>query len=163
MGSPILGPHFSLPGPHSPKLPPLRPTRSPADRPPEACQAGDPQTFTISTGPRCSGLDRPAQACAPKTCQTGDPHMHDLHSVGTHPQACTSPLGRASQAYQASNPQAFTISISLAAPFRHARPMLQRPARLPQQQASTHRPVGPHPPTTHSRRAPNLPRRHRQA
>jgi hypothetical protein len=40
--------------------------------------------------------------------------------------------------------------------------MLQRPAISSQLKASTHRPVVPHPPTTHHRKAPNLPKIHTQ-
>jgi hypothetical protein len=47
-------------------------------------------------------------------------------------------------------------------PFRHAKPMLQRPATSPQLKASTCRPMGPHPPDTCHRKAPNLPKRHTQ-
>jgi hypothetical protein len=64
----------------SPKLPHLRPTWSPPDHAPKACQAGDPQTFTISTGPCPSGLQglqsttthNLHQDCNPQTCQAGD-------------------------------------------------------------------------------------------
>jgi hypothetical protein len=47
-------------------------------------------------------------------------------------------------------------------PFRHTKPMLQRPTTSPQLKASTWRPVGPHPPSTCHRKAPNLPKRHTQ-
>jgi hypothetical protein len=47
-------------------------------------------------------------------------------------------------------------------PIRHAKPMLQRPATSPQLKVSTQRPVGPHPPSTCYRKAPNLPKRHTQ-
>jgi hypothetical protein len=46
-------------------------------------------------------------------------------------------------------------------PFRHARPMPQRPASSPRK-ASTCRSMGHHPPATYHRRAPNLPKRHTQ-
>jgi hypothetical protein len=47
-------------------------------------------------------------------------------------------------------------------PFRHATPMLQRPATSPQLKASTHRPLGPHPLATCHRKDPNLRKRHTQ-
>jgi hypothetical protein len=173
----------------------------------KACQAGDPQTFTISAGP-CSqampqGLQhqRPTHTisvslgCAPQGCTD----LHDLHSTrpcpqglpshepqtftisaGLHPQACTglhdlhwvAPLTPA-QACMISartmlpKPAKLAIHRHAGSPlcwsvlFRHTRPTLQRPTTLPWK-ASTCRPVGPHPPATHHRRTPNLPKRHTQ-
>jgi hypothetical protein len=127
---------------------------------------------------------RPAQACtisalpghAPKACQAGDPHKHNLHRAV--PSGC-----------QAGDPQTYTISTrprpsdlhrpawSLPGPCPKSlpssqstdihdlysiRPMLQRPSSLLQQKASACRPMGPQPPTTCPRKAPNLPKRHTQ-
>jgi hypothetical protein len=113
------------------QTPPHRPTQSLLDKALKACQAGNPQIFTICTRlcpQACTGLHhlccasllpsglpshrstgihdlcstrpmppRPAQACtistllghAPKACQAGDPHTHNLHSPGQCCQACT--------------------------------------------------------------------------
>jgi hypothetical protein len=114
------------PGPCSPKLDHWAP---------KASQAGNPQTFTISSRPCPSGLHRPAwspQGCTPHTCTC----LHNL---------CQD---HALKAYQASNPQTCDLHSSRPAPFRHARPTLQRIANSPQQKASTYRPMGP-PPTCH--------------
>jgi hypothetical protein len=128
--------HSSIPpGPHSPKLPPMRHTRSPPDWPPKACQASDPQAFMISAAMCPSGLHRPAQSGLHQAGPQGLPGLWSTHTMISTPQE---------------------------APFRHARPTLQRPTRLPQWQASACRPMEVHPPATSHRRAPNLPRRHRQ-
>jgi hypothetical protein len=99
---------------------PHRPEWSLSGCTPKACQVGNPQTFTISTGKSLSGLPG---------CRSTD--KRKLHSARPEP-------------------------------FRHTRPLLQRPTRSLQQQASTCSPVGPHPPVTHHRKAPNLPRRQRE-
>jgi hypothetical protein len=70
----------ALPGPHSPKYLPIRPTCPPLDLAPKACEASDPQVFTISTPTGPEPLTS-AQACmifatlgcAPKFCHAGDP------------------------------------------------------------------------------------------
>jgi hypothetical protein len=110
---------------------------------------------------------KPAQACTistplghtPQTC-TG---LHYLHWAAplAHAQAftisaMTMPLKPAKQAIHRHTGSPFLQTTH----FRHARPMLQRPASSHQLKASTRRPVGPHPPATCHRRAPNLPKRH---
>jgi hypothetical protein len=87
----------ALPGPRSPKHPPLRPTWSPPDLAHKACQASDPETLMISASTRSVCL-RPAQAfmisavlgCTPKACQAVI-HSHCMISAqpGHAPQACT--------------------------------------------------------------------------
>jgi hypothetical protein len=162
--SPILQPCSSAPpGLCYPKFPPLRLTQSLPDEPfrpaqawristlpvhtLQACQASDPETFMISTGPH-------PQAC------TG---LNDLHWAAplTPSQACTIstgnvPLKPAKLAIHkhAGSPLCWPM------PIRHTRPMLQRPASSLQWKASSHRHVGPHPPATCYKRAPNLPKRH---
>jgi hypothetical protein len=188
-----------------------------AGLPLKACQAGDPQTFTISTRPHpqaCTGLNdlcfagtahqachawdthmhdlrsagagpsRPAQACtssvslgcttqacmisavlghAHKACHTKGTHTHYLHSTGLCPpglhrpaqyplwkpvplgpakmgtNTCTIsvPLGHIPQACQARDPQTCRSPLRWHAPFRHAKPILQRPDSSPQLKAST--------------------------
>jgi hypothetical protein len=183
-----------------------------------ACQAQNPQTFTIFAGPHPTPRPamparyplhwamplRPAQACmisafsghAPKVCQASNPQIFTI-STRPCPQACTSLHNLHWAALlmpaKASMISTWTVPLKPAkpanhrhkgsplwqpVPFRHARLTLQRPARLtlqrlarltlqrpassPQLKASTHRPVGPHPPATHHKRAPNMPKRHTQ-
>jgi hypothetical protein len=136
MGSLILG---AAPQPCQgctpPSFPPLRPSRSPLNWAPKACEASNPQAFMISPEPHPSGLHRPAwslQGPCPESLLGRQPaDMHNLHSARS-------------------------------APFRHARPTLQRPASSPQGKALACRPMGPHPHATHHRRAPNLPKRYTQ-
>jgi hypothetical protein len=112
---------------------------------PQASQADDPQAFTIFTGLHPSLLHRPVRSlpgCTPHACTIS---------------AGTMPLKPAKQAIQR-----YTISTPLACALQACQPMLQRPTSLPQGKSSPHRPVGPHPPATHHRRAPNLPKRHTQ-
>jgi hypothetical protein len=123
----------------------------------KACQAGNPQAFMISAplGPHLEGLHKPALSplsqAEPLRIAKPVIHKHSWSLPGHAPKAC-----------QASNPQALhDLYSARLTPFRQARPMLQRPARLPQWQVSACKPVGPHPPATHYSRAPNLPRRHR--
>jgi hypothetical protein len=79
------------------------------------------------------------QACAPKACQAGDPpppltHTHNLHSAGPHPPK---PI-KMGVHRQAGSPLCRPV------PFRHAKPMLQRPTTSPQLRPPT---VGPWDPT----------------
>jgi hypothetical protein len=96
------------PGPQSPKLPPFRSARSPPDQASQACQAGDPQTFTISGGLHPSGL-----------LNWHSISIHNLCSCWPTPlrpaKACTisALLDLVPKACQDSNPQAFTISARL--------------------------------------------------
>jgi hypothetical protein len=94
------------------------------------------------------------QGCAPKACQAGDPpHTHpwSLFCSTATPKPVKPGIHR-----HAGSP------LHQPAPFRHAKPMLQSPATLPQLKTSTPRLVGPHPPSTCHRKAPYLPKRHTQ-
>jgi hypothetical protein len=90
---------------------------------PKACQATNPQIFTISTGLCPSHLHRPAQsplACTPNACQARDPQAwHDLHQ------------NHAPKAWQVVIHRHSWSPLLRPTPFRHARPTLQRPTRLP--------------------------------
>jgi hypothetical protein len=176
---PLLSPQGHIPQVCwiSPKLPPLRLPWSPLDHTPKIYQAGDPQAFMIS----CRAGDLQAcmvsawlghtpQACtgshnlcstghAPKASQASDPQAFMIFArmclSGLHrcawPPLCHAPQARIHR--HAQYPFAGPMS------FRHVRPMFQRSDGLPQWQASTRRPMGPHPPATCHRRAPNLPSR----
>jgi hypothetical protein len=123
----------------------------------------------------------------PKACCTGDTNMHDLRStglcppglhrpaqyplckhvplrpakLGTHTHTITIPLDHAPlpKPVKLGIHRHTRAPIHWPAPFRHTNPMLQTPATSPQLKASTHTPVGPHPPDTCHRKAPNLPKR----
>jgi hypothetical protein len=92
------------------------------------------------------------QACASKACQAGDPHTHNLCSARLCPPKPVKP---------GIHRHTGSLLCQLV-PFKHAKPMLQRPATSPHLKASTRRPVGPHPRSTCHRKAPNLPKRHTQ-
>jgi hypothetical protein len=92
------------------------------------------------------------QACAPKPCQAGDLHMHNLHSAGPGPPKPVKPGTHRHTGSPLHQP----------VPFRHAKPTLQRPATSPQLKASTRKPMAPHPSTTCHKQAPNAPKRHTQ-
>jgi hypothetical protein len=142
----------------------------------KACQARDPHPppglHRLAWYPLHWAIPlRAAQACMittlrghdPKNCQAAShrlswsPLGHTLRpaqaskiSTGLCPQACTgmiaAPTGHVLKAWKPDISQTRKISTSLA----HA------------PKASTCRPVGPHPPATSDRRAPNLPKRHTQ-
>jgi hypothetical protein len=95
MGSPIFQPcSLALPGPCYHKRHPLRPALYPPEEPLSPAKLGihrhswslaghtlrPAQACTIST----------LQACAPKACQAGDQHTHDLCSTRPCPQAFAS-------------------------------------------------------------------------
>jgi hypothetical protein len=142
--------------------------QSPLECAPKACQAGNPQAHDL----RQAMPLRPAQACMIsalpgcnlKACQAGDPQAftisgpcpRGLHRPAQSPWA--TPLRPATPVINRHTPSPLRLALTI----RHARPMLQRPARLPQWQASAHKSMGPHSPATSHKRAPNLPRRHRQ-
>jgi hypothetical protein len=146
MGSPILWPcSLALPGQCYPKLPPLRPARSPPNEPLRPAKPGI-HTHMIST---LSGhAPRSAQA---SIISAGLYHsgLHDLHRDHA-PKAC-----------QASNPQTGRISTPRAHALQACQVHAPKAHQLPQK-ASTCRPVGPHPPATCHRRTPNMPKRHTQ-
>jgi hypothetical protein len=153
---------------------------------PKACQADSPQAHIIFASHAPPGLHRTSKSplgCAPQACQAGDPQKHTQSPPGHAPHACQasdpqaptistgSVIHRPAQSPPEPCPSGLpgpqytglhNFHSARPTPLRHTRPSLQRPARLPQKQASACRPVGPHPPATHRRRAPNLPRRHRQ-
>jgi hypothetical protein len=101
----------------------------------------------------------------PKACCTGDTNMHDLRSTGLCPPGLHRPAQYPLCKHVPLRPAKLGIHrhtrapIHWPAPFRHTNPMLQTPATSPQLKASTHTPVGPHPPDTCHRKAPNLPKR----
>jgi hypothetical protein len=140
VGSPILGLTLKTTGPCSPKLLPLRPTRSlpmthrhaqsPVGHAPQACEASDPHTRMISA---LSGH-------APKACQASNPQAFTisagrcpsgLHRTrqslpGSTPKACT---GRHGFCW-AGNPQACKISAGNA-PLRSVKLVIHRHAQSP--------------------------------
>jgi hypothetical protein len=145
---------------------PLRPAKPAIHRHSRSLPGYPPQAHTgLQRFSFCQAMSlRPEQACtisavlghAPKACQAGDPHMHDLcHSapLGLHrpaqtllcwpvplmpAQACTistrtMPLKPAKLA----NHRHKRSSLCQPVPFRHARPRIQRPASSPQWKSST--------------------------
>jgi hypothetical protein len=91
------------------------------------------------------------QACTPKACKARDPHTHNLHSAA-----------RASKPVKPGIHTHAGSPFHWPVPFRHTKPMLQRPTTSPQLRASTQSPVGHHPLLTCYREAPNLPNSHTQ-
>jgi hypothetical protein len=82
MGS--LGLLLSPPGPHYPKFPPCRPAWCLPDWAPKACQAGNPQTFTIFIRPHPSGFHRPAQSLLCKALPLSLWYTHTHTHTHTH-------------------------------------------------------------------------------
>jgi hypothetical protein len=132
---------------------------------PTACQASDPHTQDLcqphpqactglhdlcSAGPLPWGLPSQWSTISTGLCPHAYTGLHDLHQH--EPLKLTKPaMHRHAQS-----------PLHQACAFRNARPMLQRPTSLPQWKASICRPMGPHPPASCHRRAPNLPKRHTQ-
>jgi hypothetical protein len=152
-------------------------------RPAQLCRSSisldhAPQPCTISALP--AKPPKPVQHCtiftlqgrAPKACQAGHTHTHThthTRSRRTHTHTHTHTHTR-SLFCLTTPPKSVKPGIHRQprsplrwpAPFRHAKPTLQRPATSPQLKASTQRPMGHHPPSTCHRKAPNLLKRHRQ-
>jgi hypothetical protein len=123
------------------QAPSHRPLQSLLCRPWGLCSSGS--CFSAPPGLCSTGRNDLPRPPNPQACQAQDP------------QTCTT------QVCQAHAPQTHWISAG-PVPLRPTRPTLHRPARFPQWQASAHRPLVPCLPATRHRRAPKLPRRHRQ-
>jgi hypothetical protein len=135
MGSPILWPvSLAPPGPCNSKLPPLRTTQYPTDKPLRHAKL---ERHRHSQSLLDHAL-RPAQAC--------------MISAGTMPLM----LAKLAIHRHAGSP------LHQPTPFRHFRSMLQRLTNSPQLKASICRPMWPHPPATHHKSIPNLHKRHTQ-
>jgi hypothetical protein len=109
-----------------------------------------------SAGPGPPGLHKPADLCCAGPRTQGLPHQRYKHARSLFHWARPSwPVKLGIHRHTAS-------PLCQPAPFRHTRTTLQKPAISPQLKASTRRPLGPNPPATCHRKAPNLPKKHTQ-
>jgi hypothetical protein len=131
-----------------------RPAWSTQSHAPKACHAWDTHTHDLHSAGLCSpGLPRPAQypLCKPVPLRPAKP--------GTHTHTISILLDRTPQACQAGDPQTHRVSTLPTCAFQACQTHFLEAHYF----TSTHRPMGPHQLAIHHRKAPNLPKRNRQA